>query len=56
MFSAPEGELLLQFSMNDAPYKLEKESLYQKSVAHSCKLSNLIVDLGPSGDAHAHWE
>ena len=56
MFSAPEGELLLQFSVNDAPYKLEKESLYQMSVAHSCKLSNLIVDLGPSGDAHAHWE
>lgn len=55
-FSANEGELLLQFSVNDAPYKLEKESLYQMSVLHSCKLSNLIVDLGPGGDAHPRWE
>jgi hypothetical protein len=55
-FPAPEGELLLQFSVNDAPYKLEKESLYQMSVFHSCKFSNLIVDLGPGGDAHSHWE
>ena len=55
-FSAPEGELLLQFSVNDAPYRLEKESLYQLSVLHSCKFSNLIVDLGPGGDAHTHWE
>jgi|GEM_PF-1660342 len=55
-FAAPEGELLLQFSVNDAPYKLEKESLYQMSVFHSCKFSNLIVDLGPGGDAHSHWE
>jgi hypothetical protein len=55
-FSAPEGELLLQFSVNDAPYKLEKESLYQLSVLHSCKFSNLIVDLGPGGDAHTRSE
>jgi len=55
-FSAPEGDLLLQFSVNDAPYKLEKEPLYQLSAIHSCKLSNLIVDLGPGGDAHSHWE
>jgi hypothetical protein len=55
-FSAAPGELLLQFSVNDAPYKLEKESLYQMSVLHSCKFGNLIVDLGPGGDAHTHWE
>lgn len=55
-FAAPEGELLLQFSVNDAPYKLQKEPLYQLSTVHSCKLSNLIVDLGPSGDAHPRWE
>jgi hypothetical protein len=55
-FSAPEGELLLQFSVNDAPYKLEKESLYQLSVLHSCRFGNLIVDLGPGGDAHTRWE
>jgi hypothetical protein len=55
-FSAAEGELLLQFSVNDAPYKLEKESMYQLSVLHSCKSTNLIVDLGPGGDAHTRWE
>ena len=55
-FTAPEGELLLQFEVNDAPYKLQKEPLYQLSVVHSCKFSNLIVDLGPGGDAHPHWE
>lgn len=55
-FSAPEGDLLLQFSVNDAPYKLEKESMYQMSVLHACKSSNLTVDLGPGGDARAHWE
>jgi hypothetical protein len=56
IFSAPEGELLIQFSVNDAPYKLVKEPLYQLSTVHSCSHPNLIVDLGPSGDAHAKWE
>jgi len=55
-FNAPEGELLLQFSVNDTPYKLEKESLYQASTVHSCKFTNLTMDLGPGGDAHAHWD
>jgi hypothetical protein len=55
-FSAAEGELLLQFSVNDAPYKLEKEPMYQLSALHSCKFSNLSVDLGPGGDAHTRWE
>jgi hypothetical protein len=55
-FSAPEGEMLLQFSVNDAPYKLAKEPMYQLSTQHSCSLKALTVDLGASGDAHAHWE
>jgi hypothetical protein len=55
-FNAPEGDLLLQFAVNDAPYKLQKEPMYQLSVAHSCKFTNLFVDLGPGGDAHPHWE
>lgn len=55
-FTAPEGELLLQFSVNDTPYKLEKESLYQASTVHSCKYTNLTMDLGPGGDAHAIWK
>jgi hypothetical protein len=55
-FSAPPGELLLQFAVNDAPYKLVKEPMYQLNTLHSCKFSNLIVDIGPGGDAHPHWE
>ena len=55
-FSAPEGEMLLQFSVNDAPYKLQKEPLYQFSTQHSCAQKTLTVDLGASGDAHGHWE
>ena len=55
-FSAPEGELLLQFSVNDAPYKLQKEPLYQLSTPHDCAQKTLTVDLGASGDAHTHWE
>ena len=36
-FKAPEGPLLLQFTLNDAPYRLEKEPIYQLSTIHSCK-------------------
>ena len=55
-FSVPEGEMLLQFSVNDAPYKLQKEPLYQLSTQHSCTQKTLTIDLGASGDAHTRWE
>ncbi len=55
-FTAPEGEMLLQFSVNDAPYKLEKEPMYQLSTQHNCALKTLTIDLGASGEAHARWE
>lgn len=55
-FTAPAGELLLQFSINDAPYKLQKEAMYQLSAINTCKSSSLTIDLGPGGDAHPHWE
>lgn len=55
-FNAPEGEVLLQFSVKDAPYKLMKEELYQLSLQHSCKYTTLIVDLAKGGDAHPRWE
>jgi len=55
-FQAPEGPLLLQFTINDAPYKLAKEPIYQLSTVHSCKNSTLIIDIGQGGDAHPHWE
>jgi hypothetical protein len=55
-FKAPEGPLLLQFSLNDTPYRLEKEPVYQLSTIHSCKMSTLVIDVGQGGDAHHHWE
>jgi hypothetical protein len=55
-FKAPEGPLLLQFSLNDTPYRLEKEPVYQLSTIHSCKTSTLVIDVGQGGDAHSHWE
>jgi hypothetical protein len=55
-FKAPEGPLLLQFTLNDTPYKLEKQPIYQLSTTHSCKSSTLVIDIGQGGDAHHHWE
>jgi hypothetical protein len=55
-FKAPEGPLLLQFTINDAPYKLSKEAIYQLSTMHSCKAPTLVIDIGQGGDAHHHWE
>jgi hypothetical protein len=55
-FKAAEGPLLLQFAVNDTPYKLSKENVYQLSTIHSCKVSTLVIDIGQGGDAHQHWE
>jgi hypothetical protein len=55
-FQAPEGPLLLQFGINDAPYKLSREPIYQLSTIHSCKTPTLVIDIGQGGDAHHHWE
>lgn len=55
-FKVPEGPLLLQFNINDAPYKLSKEALYQLSTLHTCKANTLVIDIGQGGDAHHHWE
>jgi hypothetical protein len=55
-FKLPPGPMVLQFAIQDAPYKMVKEPLYQLSTVHSCGSSTLVVDLGPSGDAHPHWE
>jgi hypothetical protein len=55
-FKVPEGPLLLQFTINDAPYKLSKEALYQLSTLHTCKSGTLVIDIGQGGDAHHRWE
>lgn len=55
-FKAPEGPLLLQFTVQDTPYKLSGQSIYQLSAIHSCKNSTLVIDIGQGGDAHHHWE
>jgi hypothetical protein len=55
-FKVPEGPLLLQFTINDAPYKLSREPVYQLSTMHSCAKDTLVIDIGQGGDAHHHWE
>ncbi len=55
-FKADEGPMLLQFTVNDAPYRMSKEPLYQLSAVHSCNYQTLVIDLGQQGDAHQHWE
>jgi hypothetical protein len=55
-FNVPEGPLLLQFSLHDAPYRLSAEPVYQLTTSHSCKTGTLVIDMGQGGDAHDHWE
>jgi hypothetical protein len=55
-FNAPEGPLLLQFTVQDTPYKLARQPIYQLSAIHSCKTTTLVMDLGQGGDVHEHWE
>jgi hypothetical protein len=55
-FNAPEGPLLLQFTVQDTPYKLSRQPIYQLSATHSCKASTLVMDMGQGGDVHDHWE
>jgi hypothetical protein len=55
-FSVPEGPLLLQFTVEDSPYRLSKQPIYQLSTNHSCKNGTLVIDMGQGGDAHEHWE
>jgi hypothetical protein len=55
-FHMDSGPMVVQFAVNDAPYKLLKEPIYQLSTYFSCSKSTLIIDLGPGGDAHHHWE
>ncbi len=58
-FQAPAGPIVLQFTINDAPYKLARENLYQLSAVHSCAAgapSTLVIDVGQGGDAHDRWE
>jgi hypothetical protein len=55
-FLIAEGPILLQFTLNDAPYSMSKQSLYQLSTLHGCAQQTLMIDIGKQGDAHFHWE
>jgi hypothetical protein len=55
-FSVPEGPLLLQFAVQDTPYKMSAQPVYQLTTNHSCKSSTLVMDMGQGGDVHEHWE
>ena len=55
-FKISSGPVLVQFGVNDSPYKLLKQPIYQLSTYHDCSKPTLVIDLGPGGDAHHHWE
>jgi hypothetical protein len=55
-FNTSEGPLLLQFTLQDPPYKLARQAIYQLSTTHSCKTPTLVMDVGQGGDVHDHWE
>jgi hypothetical protein len=55
-FSTTEGPMLVQFYVEDAPYMLSAEPLYQLSTVHSCGKTTYVIDLAKGGDAHDTWE
>ena len=55
-FQLGEGPFVLQFALNDAPYSMSKQALYQVSAEHLCGQDTLVIDIGKQGDAHLHWE
>jgi hypothetical protein len=49
------GTLLLQFVVNDAPYKLPRQEFYQASTDVDCAKGELSVHIGPAGEALLVW-
>lgn len=50
------GTLLLQFAVNDAPYKLPRQEFYQASAEVDCSKQQLSVNIGTSGEALLVWQ
>ncbi|MGB7844865.1 MAG: hypothetical protein WBL63_04565 [Candidatus Acidiferrum sp.] len=49
------GTLLLQWAMNDAPYKLPTQEFYQASTEVDCSKPQLSINIGAAGEALLVW-
>ena len=52
------GDLLLKIKINDAPYKLPKQDVYEASSYIDCSRPEhiLLLDIGAAGEGFLHWE
>lgn len=55
-FQMAPGPIYLKFTLNDAPYSMSKQTVYEISTIHHCEQQMLQIDIGKQGDAHFHWE
>jgi hypothetical protein len=57
-FSMPSGPLSLRIQVNDAPYGVPIEKLYQASTILDCSSSshNLVFEMGNAGDSLLNWQ
>jgi hypothetical protein len=50
------GTLLLQWVMNDAPYKLPTQEFYQSNLDVDCAKPQLSINIGAAGEALLVWQ
>lgn len=52
------GPLLIQAQVQDAPYKLPKQPIYQANTYVNCSAAqhNLVLDIGAAGEALLKWQ
>ncbi len=57
-FTIASGPAVLRFAVNDAPYRLPTEKLYQSSTTVQCSQEHktLVFEIGSAGEALSHWE
>jgi hypothetical protein len=56
-FAVPGGPLVLRLQVNDAPYGVPVETLYQASTILDCSgRTHLVMEMGNAGDSLLHWQ
>jgi hypothetical protein len=57
-FPMASGPLAVRFQMEDAPYRMPTEHIYQTSTVLDCysKQHMLVMELGIAGEGFLHWE
>lgn len=56
--TAKAGPMLIQAAVQDAPYKLPKQPIYQANTYVNCSAPqhNLVLDIGAAGEALLKWQ